>query len=75
MRFLEIRGSIRVPVSNEEMTVADRIKEHDTPFPRGRLNLRERELARQLVNKGVLDRVLIDEQVHFVYNETDDLWR
>lgn len=75
MRFIEIRGSIRVPVSNEEMLVVERVKQRDEPLPKKSLDLREKELARQLVNKGVLDRVLIDEQICFVYNDTDDLWR
>lgn len=75
MRFLDIRGGMRVPVSNEEMLVAERVKQHDEPLPRGALNIREQELARQLVHRGVLDRVLIDERIHFVYNETDELWR
>lgn len=75
MKFVEIRGNIRVPVSNEELQVAERVKKNDEPFPVKRLNLRERELARQLVHRGVLDRLLIDEDICVVYNDIDDLWR
>lgn len=75
MRFIEIRGSIRVPISNDEMTVVEKVKQSLEPFPRKKLDLREKELARQLVHRGVLDRVLIDEQTCFVYNDIDDLWR
>jgi len=75
MKFVEIRGNVRVPVSNEELQVAERVKKNDEPFPVKRLNLRERELARQLVHRGVLDRLLIDEDICVVYNDIDDLWR
>lgn len=75
MKFIEIRGSVRVPVSNEELLVLERVKQSDEPLPKARLDIREKELARQLVHKGVLDRVMIDEQICFVYNDTDDLWR
>lgn len=75
MRFLEIRGSIRVPVSNEELVVAEKVRQSEGPLSRANLNLREKELARQLVHKGVIDRVMIDEQICFVYNDIDDLWR
>lgn len=75
MRFLEIRGSIRVPVSNEELMVAEKVKQSVDPLPRSSLDIREKELARQLVHKGVIDRLLIDEQICFVYNDSEDLWR
>lgn len=72
MRFVEIQGGIRVPVSNEEQVVSDIIRDNHGPLPKTKLNIRERELARQLVHKGIVDRVLIDEQVHFVYNDIDN---
>lgn len=75
MKFIEIRGGMRVPVSNEEVLVTERVKQHGEPLPRRALDEREQELARQLVHRGVLDRVLIDEKIHFVYNDLDDLWR
>lgn len=75
MRFIDIRGNLRVPVSNEEGLVVEQIRRNGSPLPRGKLNIRERELARLLVQKGVLDRVMIDEKIHFIYNDLDDLWR
>ena len=75
MRFIDIRGNIRVPISNEEVLVVEQVKRHDSPLPRRMLNMREQELARLLVQKGVLDRVMIDEKIHFIYNDLDDLWR
>ena len=69
MKFIEIVGNIRVPVSNEEQLVAEMIKRTSEPFPRKKLNIRERELARQLVHKGIIDRVMIEEELYFVYND------
>ena len=74
MKFVEIQGGISVPISNEEEMVTERVKQHGEPFPRNQLSLREQELARQLVHRGVLDRVVIDEKMHFIYNELEDLW-
>ena len=72
MRFVEIQGGLRVPVSNEEQVVAEIIRDNRGPLAKSKLNIRERELARNLVHKGIIDRVLIDEQVHFVYNDIDN---
>ena len=75
MKFIEIYGGISVPISNEEEMVTERVKQHGDPFPRSGLDIREQEVARQLVHRGVLDRVMIDEKMHFIYNDIEDLWR
>lgn len=75
MRFLDIRGNIRVPVSNEESIIVEMVKGNDSPFPGSKFNIREKELARNLVHRGVLDRVLIDDKTHYVYNDLEDFWR
>ena len=64
-----------MPVSNEEQTVMEIVRGNEGPLPRSKLNIREREIAKGLVIKGVIDRVLIDEKTHFVYNDLEDLWR
>ena len=69
MRFVEIQGGLRVPVSNEEQVVAEIIRNNREPLLKSKLNIREQELARNLVHKGIIDRVLIDEKMHFVYND------
>lgn len=74
MRFIEINGNMRVPISNEESLILEQVIHHDGPIPRGKLSVRERELARMLVQRGVLNRVMIDEKVHFIYNDLDP-WR
>jgi hypothetical protein len=75
MRFVEIRGGLRVPISNEELIVSEHIRNYGSPLPRNKLDERQQELARQLVHRGVIARVLIDEKMHYVYNELEDTWR
>lgn len=75
MRFREIRGGIQVPVSNEEQELLERIEQSSGMF-RKDLNERERELARLMVSRGVLNRMRDqDSQVRYLINDLEDLWR
>jgi hypothetical protein len=75
MRFREIRGGIQVPVSNEEQELLERIEKSSSTL-RKDLNERERELARLMVSRGVLNRVRDSEQqVRYLINDLEDLWR
>ena len=71
MRFVEIQGELRIPVSNEELIVADIIRNNRTPLRKSKLNPREQELARSLVHKGIIDRVIIDKKMYFLYNDIE----
>lgn len=69
MKFIEITGGLMVPVSNDEMIVMERVRGHGEPLPRRQLNERERELARQLVFRGVLDRAIVDGKMYYSFND------
>jgi len=69
MKFIEITGGLMVPVSNDEMIVMERVRGHGEPLLRKELNERERELARQLVFRGVLDRAVIEGKVYYSFND------
>ena len=71
MRFVEVTAGPMVPVSNDEMLVAERVRGHQGPLPRRELNEREQELARQLVFRGVLDRAHIDGRTYYTYNTVE----
>ena len=71
MRFVEIQGGLRVPASNEELIVADIIRNNREPLSKSKLNPREQELARNLVHKGIVDRVIIDKKMFFIYNDIE----
>ena len=75
MRFLEIQGNFLVPISNEEMLVMEKVRSNPVPLPKKNLNERERELARQMVIRGLLNRIKIEDSVCFIQNDPDDVWR
>jgi hypothetical protein len=74
MRFVEIRGNLLVPISNEEMMLLEKVKGADEPLSMKDLEERERYLSKILVHKGVLSRVRIDDNSCLVYNDLEDLW-
>lgn len=75
MRFVEITGGLVVPVSNDEMLVMERVKGNGVPLPKRQLNEREQELARQLVFRGVLDRVMVEGKLCYSYNDIEYMER
>ena len=74
MKFIEIRGGILQPVSNEENIILERIKGHGEPLPKSLLNYREQEVARNLVHRGLLTRSVIENKLCFLFNDIEDLW-
>jgi hypothetical protein len=74
MRFVEIRGNLLVPISNEEMMLLEKIKGSVDPVSLRDLEERERQLSKSLVHKGVLSRIKIDGRSCLVYNDLEDLW-
>lgn len=74
MKFVEIQSGILQPVSNEENIILEMVKGFKGPLPKSRLNQRERELARQLVSRGLLTRVIHEDKLCFIANELEDIW-
>jgi hypothetical protein len=74
MRFIEIRGNLMVPISNEEMILLEKIKGSAEPLSPRDLEERESVIANRLVHRGVLSRVKIDGKSCLVYNDLEDLW-
>ena len=73
MRFVEVAGNIITVVSNEELILCEKIRSNIEPFFKAKLDEREQELARQLVNRGVLLRRSKDDRVVFKYNSAEQL--
>lgn len=69
MKFIEITGGLMVPVSNDEMLVMEMVRSNNGPLQRSKMDDRQRELARQLVHRGVLDRTRIDGKLCYTYND------
>jgi hypothetical protein len=73
MKFIEIAGSILQPVSNEENILLEKVKEYQKPLPKESLTEREKELAKNLVNRGILTRVKMQDKLYFVSTPIDDM--
>ena len=74
MRWIDISGGLRITVNNEEYQLIEKI--YDNPLKKNELNEREQEVARILVNRGILIRVKDEnEKIKFRYNKLQDLWR
>lgn len=76
MRFREIRGGIQIPVSGEEQDLIDLIESQEGEFiKRKDLDERQREVARKMVSRGVLERTQRDGSLYYVVSRLDDIWR
>jgi hypothetical protein len=73
MRYHEISGGFRVPVSEEEQEIISLIQEKDQ-VKKADLDERQREIARLMVSRGLLNRGRDDDQVVLTLN-SPDLWR
>ena len=70
MKIVDIIGSLRLPISNEENQLLEKIVKSNGIYKES-LDERERELSRQLVNKGVLKRVKNENKTFYLYNEIE----
>lgn len=72
MRFIEILGSLQLPLSNEESDVFDKVSSSDRGMiARESLTERERELARKMVGRGALSRARDGDSVFYLANSTE----
>lgn len=66
MRIVEILseiGKLDLPISNEESSFIDKIKEQDNSFPWKKLSDREKKLTELLIRRDIV--YIKDEAVHF----------
>ena len=74
MKFIAIQGGLLQPVSNEENVVLERVRGHGEPLPKSLMDLRERELARGLVMRGLLTRIMVEDKLCFLVNDLEEIW-
>jgi hypothetical protein len=74
MKFIEIQGGLLQPVSNEENVVLERVRGHGEPLPKSLMDQRERELARRLVTRGLLTRIMVEDKLCFLVNDLEEIW-
>lgn len=73
MRYYEIACGFRVPVSSEEQEVLDMVGHDESPNED--MDERTQEVARKMVSRGVLNRVVHDGKMHFKANSARNIWR
>lgn len=74
MKFIEIQGGFLQPISNEENVVLERVRGHGSPLPKAMMDPRERELARRLVTRGLLTRIMVEDKLCFLVNDLEEIW-
>ena len=73
MRYFEIASGLQIPVSSEEWDLIDHIRAH--AVGRDSLDERQRELARMLVSRGLLDHFKRNDQTFYRVSSVADIWR
>lgn len=74
MRYFEVAGGINIYISEEEDFLVQKVKESSS-IPHTKLNDREQLLAQRLVSRGVLNKMIIDEQSTYSVNSLNVAWR
>lgn len=74
MKFIEIQGGLLQPVSNEENVIIEQVRGYGKPLPKSQLDYRGKEVARDLVKRGLLTRIVIEGKLYFVVNDLEDVW-
>ena len=68
MRFFEINDSYSIHVNNEEITLLEIIEATEGKLFKSELDERQKELARKMVSRGVLERKRHNGTVYFEHN-------
>jgi hypothetical protein len=75
MRYFEIAGGLRMPINEEEQEVLTLIQESEHETEDSNLDERQQELARQMVSRGLLNRLHKDGKIYYEPNGLPDIWR
>jgi hypothetical protein len=75
MRYFEIAGGFRMPINEEEQEVLTLIQESELEIEDSNLDERQQELARQMVSRGLLNRLHKDGKIYYEPNGLPDIWR
>ncbi len=68
MRFFEIVSGVRIPVSAEEQSILDLVGD-EGGIARKKLDPHQKEVARRMVTRGVLNRGRVEGGVYFTSNQ------
>ena len=74
MRYFEVMGVVQVPISAEEHLLLGQV-DTDGTMANDNLDDRQAEIARKMVNRGILRRFEKDGKMMFVANQDPNLRR
>lgn len=75
MRYIEIKGGIQLPLSNEERKLYEQIEEAKV-VQAEELEERDAELARKMMSRGALLMIENeDETIAYAVNRLEEMWR
>ena len=75
MRYFEIAGGLRVPLSGEEQKVLSIVQDNEGGVGKKEMDERQWEIGRQMVSRGLLRRVNSGDQERVVANDDIPLKR
>lgn len=75
MKIHDLSSGIRTQVSNEETLLMKKIYKHNNLLRRAALKDREKEVARQLTQRGVLTRTRKEGKLYYSVDTTKSIWR
>lgn len=73
MRYCEIQSGMRVPISSDEGELLRQLG--DQPVSMAKLDDRQRELARRMTSRGLLNYFRKDDQTFYRTSSANDIWR
>ena len=74
MKMVDILGGMRLAISEEEYLLVEQIKQEQKLYKR-QLEERDRQLAHDMVRRGVLNRFKDDKGIYYIFNALQDLRR
>lgn len=75
MRYIEIKGGIRLPLSNEERRLFEEIEDKKL-VQAEELDERDAELARKMTSRGALQMIENeDETIAYAVSKLEEIWR
>jgi hypothetical protein len=75
MRYFEIAGGFRMPVSSDEQEILTLLKESENLITAEELDEYQLELATKMVSRGLLNRLQKDGKIYYEPNGLPDIWR
>lgn len=74
MRVFHLTQGYQILISNEQSELLDKFETHEPVLKRS-LDERERVVANELVNKGVLTRCMVKDRLAYCKPDPEQVWR